>query len=114
LEIVQRCVYLDKDLVLPPIGTSGSAADVFCRSLHRPSAFRDYVHAHPGTTGTRRRPQNQMHSNHNHGSSAVAARRGERIARAAGSKVASCVTKMILNSMERKHLSAGKSAQRAN
>jgi len=29
-------------------------------------------------------------------------------------KVASCVTKMILNSMERKHLSAGKSAQRAN
>jgi signal transduction histidine kinase len=29
LEIVQRCVYLDKDLVLPPMGTSGAAETFF-------------------------------------------------------------------------------------
>lgn len=29
LEIVQRCVYLDKDLVLPPMGTSGTAETFF-------------------------------------------------------------------------------------
>ena len=29
LEILRRCVYLDKDLVLPPMGTSGSAETFF-------------------------------------------------------------------------------------
>ncbi|MGA6981301.1 MAG: hybrid sensor histidine kinase/response regulator [Candidatus Sulfotelmatobacter sp.] len=29
LEIVQRCVYLDKDLVLPPMGTAGAAETFF-------------------------------------------------------------------------------------
>ena len=29
LEILQRCVYLDKDLVLPPMGTSGAAETFF-------------------------------------------------------------------------------------
>jgi len=29
LEILRRCVYLDKDLVLPPMGTSGTAETIF-------------------------------------------------------------------------------------
>ncbi len=29
LEVVQRCVYLDKDLVLPPMGASGAAETFF-------------------------------------------------------------------------------------
>ena len=29
LEIVRRCVYLDKDLVLPPMGTSGASETIF-------------------------------------------------------------------------------------
>jgi hypothetical protein len=29
LEILRRCVYLDKDLVLPPMGTSGAAETFF-------------------------------------------------------------------------------------
>ena len=62
LETLRRCVYLDKDLVLPPMGTSGTDGDFFCRGLDRPAAIRNHDYAHSRATGARGRSQNQMHA----------------------------------------------------
>jgi len=114
LEIVQRCVYLDKDLVLPPIGTSGSAETFFV------VASTDLQHS--GIMSTRIREQLERVADLKTKCTVTITTVPVQLPPAGANesleqqvqKVASCVTKMILNSMERKHLSAGKSAQRAN
>jgi hypothetical protein len=42
------CVYVDKDLVLPPMGTSGPVETLFCGRLHRhgSSQHHDGSHSH--------------------------------------------------------------------
>jgi signal transduction histidine kinase len=114
LEIVRRCVYLDKDLVLPPMGTSGTAESFFVvasttleRSGIMTTRIREQlervtdlktkctltittVPVQFSDTGTNESLDQQVQT------------------------VAGCVTQLILTSMERKHLSAGKSTQSAN
>ncbi len=114
LEIVRRCVYLDKDLVLPPMGTSGAAESFFVvasttleRSGIMTTRIREQlervtdlktkcvltittVPVQFPDTGTNESLDQQVQT------------------------VAGCVTQLILTSMERKHLSAGKSTQSAN
>jgi len=53
LEILRRCIYLDKDLVLPAMGTSGGCRNVFCGGFHGHAAIRNYDGAYSRTTGTR-------------------------------------------------------------
>ncbi len=114
LEIVRRCVYLDKDLVLPPMGTSGAAETFFVvastnlqrsgimttrirEQLERVTDLKSKctltittVPVQFPDTGTNESLDQQVQT------------------------VAGCVTQLILTSMEQKHLSAGKSAQSAN
>ncbi len=114
LEIVRRCVYLDKDLVLPPMGTSGAAESFFVvasttleRSGIMTTRIREQlervtdlktkcvltittVPVQFPDTGTNESLDLQVQT------------------------VAGSITQLILTSMERKHLSAGKSTQSAN
>jgi signal transduction histidine kinase len=111
LETVRRCVYLDKDLVLPPMGTSG-ASEVF------------YVVAstdlqRSGIMTTRIREQLDHLTDLKSKCSLTigvvpieipAAQAGETLEQQVEA-VSGCISQMILKSMERTHLGAGKSAQ---
>jgi signal transduction histidine kinase len=111
LEIVRRCAYLDKDLVLPPMGSSGAAESFFV------VASTDL--ARSGTMTTRIREQLERVPDLKAKCllaittvpvEFVPAGADESIDQQVQS-VASCVTQMILTSMGRKHLSARKSTQ---
>ena len=51
LEVLQRCVYLDKDLVLPPMAASGAGGDLPGGGVHGPGARRHHDDAHSRATG---------------------------------------------------------------
>jgi len=107
LEVVRRCVYLDKDLVLPPMGTSGATETFFVvasadmkRSGIMTTRIREQLEHVPDlkakctlsiTTVPLELP---------------AAPEGESLERQVQA-VADCVTPMILKSMERKPTSSG-------
>jgi len=114
LEIVRRCVYLDKDLVLPAMGASGAAETFYVvastdlqrsgimttrirEQLERVSDFKAKC-----TLNITTMPVDLQH-----------APTDESLDQQV-QNVVGCVTKMILASMERKYLSAGKSGQNAN
>ena len=114
LEILRHCVYLDKDLVLPPMGTSATTETLFV-----------------------------VASTDLQGSGAMSLRIREQLERVGNLKtkctltittvpvdlppaspgasleqkvqnVADCVTQMIMTSMERKHLGAAKGTRKSN
>jgi len=113
LEIVRRCVYLDKDLVLPPMGTSGSTETFFIvastdlqRSGIMTTRIREQLERVPDlkakctltiTTVPVTLP------------SAIGSDAAQQV-----QSVADCVSQMILASRERQQLSAGKSLRDSN
>jgi signal transduction histidine kinase len=119
LEIVRRCVYLDKDLVLPPMGNSGGGETFFV------VASTDLQHS--GIMTTRIRHQlDRVPDLKAKCTVAIAAipvelppaQADESIDQQVQS-VADCVTQMMVRSMERKHLPArrsspGKTTKRVN
>ena len=117
LEIVQRCVYLDKDLVLPPMGTSGAAETFFIvastdleRSGIMTTRIREQLERVPDLKAK------CMLSITTVPVELPAAGEGELLEKQVQG-VADCVTQMVLRSMERKHVSggnAGKSKERHN
>ena len=114
LEILRRCVYLDKDLVLPPMGTSGTTETVFVvasvdmeRSGNMTTRIREQLERVTDlktkctfaiTTVPVELPSGQMGGTLE-----------EQIQTVAG-----CVTQIILTSRERKLLCAGKGAPGIN
>ncbi|MGC2272612.1 MAG: hypothetical protein WA539_11575, partial [Candidatus Sulfotelmatobacter sp.] len=114
LEILRRCVYLDKDLVLPPMGTSGAAQTLFV------VASTDLQHS--GVMTTRIREQLERVGDLKTRCAVTIA--SVPVEFAAGNPagpleqqvqtVADRLTQMILTSMERKHLRAGKGTQDVN
>jgi signal transduction histidine kinase len=114
LDILRHCVYLDKDLVLPPMGTSGGAETFFVvastdleRSGVMTTRIREQLERAPDLkskatltvmAGAVELPPVSADQSLDHQVHAVA-----------GS-----ITQMILASMERKHASAGKANGRAN
>jgi signal transduction histidine kinase len=114
LEIVRRCVYLDKDLVLPPMGTSGASETFFV------VASTDLQRSGIMTTRIREqleRTEGLMEKC----KLAIAALPIELPQELADESidrqvqgVADCVTQMILRSMESKHQSAVKKTDAAN
>jgi hypothetical protein len=114
LETLRRCVYLDKDLVLPAMGTSGAAETFFV------VASTDLQHS--GIMTTRIREQLERVSDLKTKCTLTIAANpvvlpsvqpGETLEQQVQT-VADCVSQMILTSMERKHLGAGKSASAFN
>jgi len=114
LEIVQRCVYLDKDLVLPPMGTSGAAETFFVVASTDPERS--------GIMTTRIREQLERVPDLKTKCTLTVTTVPVQLPPIEPNeeldlqiqKMAGCVTQMILTCMERKHLSTGKSAHRAN
>jgi signal transduction histidine kinase len=114
LEIVRRCVYLDKDLVLPAMGTSGAAETFYV------VASTDLLRS--GIMTTRIREQLERVSGFKAKCTLTITTMPVELQHAATDEsvdqqvqnVVSSVTQMILASMERKYLSAGKSGQNAN
>jgi signal transduction histidine kinase len=114
LEVVQRCVYLDKDLVLPPMGTAGASETFFI------VASTDLQRS--GIMTTRIREQLERIDElkekcalsiatlpvEPHGNSA------DQSLQQQVQDVADCVTQMIFRSTERKPLSGAKSAKQSN
>jgi hypothetical protein len=114
LEILRRCVYLDKDLVLPPMGTSGMTETVFVvasvdmqscgnmttrirEQLERVTDLKTKCNL-TITTVPVESPPGQM---------------GETLEEQVQT-VAASVTRMIVTSREEKKLCAGKGAQNTN
>ncbi len=116
LDVVRRCVYLDKDLVLPPMGTSGTSETFFI------VASTDLQRS--GIMTTRIREQlEQIEHLKDKCTVAISAFPIEAPASSADESVeqekqvqslADCVTQMILRSMERKHLSDAKSGKQSH
>jgi hypothetical protein len=110
LETVRRCVYLDKDLVLPPIGTSGAAETFFV------VASTDVQHC--GVMTARIREQlERVPDLRTKCTVTISAAAVELPANSAPETleqqvqtVADCVTQMILRTLERKQLGATKAA----
>ncbi len=108
LEILRRCVYLDKDLVLPPMGTSGAAETFFV------VASTDLERS--GIMTTRIREQLQRVPDFNTKCTLTITTLPVELPPDSleGSleqqvqNVVACVTQMILASMDRKHLCAAK------
>ncbi len=114
LEILRRCVYLDKDLVLPPMGTSGTTETVFVvasvdlqRSGNMTTRIREQLERVTDlktkctltiTTLPVELPSGPM---------------GETVEEQIQT-VAACVTQMILTSREQKQLCAGNGAPSIN
>lgn len=110
LEIVQRCVYLDKDLVLPPMGASGSAETFFVvastdleKSSLMTTRIREQLERVPDlktkcmiaiTTVPVELPPARPEDPLDHQVQGVA----------------DCITQMILKSLDRKHSSAGENS----
>jgi hypothetical protein len=114
LEIVRRCIYLDKDLLLPPMGTSGAAETFYV------VASTDLQRS--GIMTTRIREQLERVSNLKTKCTLTISTVPVQLP-AADTKqsldqqiqsVAGCVTQMIFTGMERKRLPAGKSSKNAN
>jgi hypothetical protein len=114
LEIVRRCVYLDKDLLLPPMGTSGASETFYV------VASTDLQRS--GIMTTRIREQLECVSDLKTKCTLTittvpvqlpAADTKESLEQQVQS-LAGWVTAMILTSMERKNLSAGKNTQSPN
>jgi signal transduction histidine kinase len=114
LEIVRRCIYLDKDLLLPPMGTSGAAETFYV------VASTDLQRS--GIMTTRIREQLERVSDLKTKCRLTISSVPVQLP-AADTKqsldqqiqsVASCVTQMIFTGMERKQLPAGKSSKNAN
>jgi sigma-B regulation protein RsbU (phosphoserine phosphatase) len=108
LEILQRCVYLDKDLVLPPMGTSGAAETFFVvastdleRSGIMTTRIREQLERVPDfktkCTLTIMASPVELPPDSREGSLEQQVQ-----------NVAAGVTQMILASMDRKHLCAAK------
>ena len=114
LEILRRCVFLDKDLVLPPMGTSGTTETVFV------VASVDMQRSENMTT--RIREQLERVTNRktkcNLTITTVPVELPSGIFEEAPEQqvqtVADCVTKMIVTSREEKKLCAGKGAPTTN
>ena len=114
LEIVQRCVYLDKDLVLPPMGTSGAAETFYV------VASTDLQRS--GIMITRIREQLERGIDLKAKCTLTITTvpielPATEVAEAVDQQVqsvAGCVTQTILSGMERKQLSKGKSAKSVN
>jgi hypothetical protein len=107
LEIVRRCVYLDKDLVLPPMGSSGAAETFFV------VASTDLQSSGIMTTRIREQLENLPDLKTKCTVSILtlpvelpSADAGKTLEQQVEA-VADCVSQMILTSMERKHSSAG-------
>jgi hypothetical protein len=110
LETVRRCVYLDKDLVLPPMGTSGAAESFFVvastdleRSGIMTTRIREQLERVPDlkakcTVTIATVPVELPAEN-----------RGETLEQQVQT-VADCVTQTIMKALDRKHLFATKAA----
>jgi signal transduction histidine kinase len=114
LEIVRRCIYLDKDLLLPPMGTSGAAETFYV------VASTDLQRSGIMTTRIReqleRVPDLKTKCTLTISSAPVqlpAADTKQSLDQQIQS-VAGCVTQMIFTGMERKRPPAGKSSKNAN
>jgi nitrogen-specific signal transduction histidine kinase len=108
LETLRRCVYLDKDLVLPPMGTSGAAETFFV------VASTDLQRSGIMTTRIREQLERitDLKTKCTLTITAVpvqlpSADSNESLDQQVQS-MASCVTQMILTSTDRKHLCTGK------
>ncbi len=117
LEIVRRCVYLDKDLVLPPMGTSGAAETFFI------VASTDLQRS--GIMTTRIREQLDLVENLREKCTFAIATMPIELPPADADRsqvsleqqiqtVADCVTQMILRSLERKQLSVMRKTEASN
>jgi len=114
LEILRRCVYLDKDLVLPPMGTSGAAESFFV------VAATDLQRSGIMTARIREQLERvtDLKTKCTLTISTVPvelpfAEPGETLEQQVQT-MAACVTRMILTSMERKQLCAEKGAHASN
>jgi sigma-B regulation protein RsbU (phosphoserine phosphatase) len=114
LEILRHCVYLDKDLVLPPMGASGTTETFFV------VASMDLQNAGIMTTRIRKQLErvSELSSKCTLTITAVPVEFSTGNADATLEQqvqtVAACVTQTILASVDRKLLSAAKSARNAN
>ena len=114
LEIVRRCVYLDKDLVLPPMGTSGTTESFFI------VASTDLQRS--GIMTTRIREQLERVPDLKTKCTLTITAVPVEVPSASGTgtvqqqvqSVADCVSQMIFASRERQQMSAGKSSQGFN
>ncbi|HXM66836.1 MAG TPA: hybrid sensor histidine kinase/response regulator [Candidatus Acidoferrum sp.] len=110
IEIVRHCVYLDKDLVLPPMGTSGTSETFFV------VASTDLRRSGIMTTRIREQLERAADLKTNGTLTMTSVPVQLPVADIEESldqqvqSVAACIAQMIQTSMERKHLSAGKSA----
>jgi hypothetical protein len=114
LEILRRCVYLDKDLVLPPMGTSGNSEAFFV------VASTDLQRSGIMTTRIREQLERIDHLKEKCTVSITTVPieldrnlADESLDGQVGG-VAECVTQMIFRSLERKHLSVVKSTKQSN
>ncbi|MGC1371532.1 MAG: hybrid sensor histidine kinase/response regulator [Candidatus Sulfotelmatobacter sp.] len=114
LEVVRRCVYLDKDLVLPPMGTAGSSETFFI------VASTDLQRSGIMTKRIREQLERVDHLQEKC-TVEIATLPIQLPAHSADESlehqvqgVADCVTQMILRTMERKQLFALKSAKPSN
>lgn len=114
LDVVRRCVYLDKDLVLPPMGTSGTSETVFI------VAATDLQRSGIMTTRIREQVERIDHLKERC-TIAISTLPIEVVGNAADESLekqvqglADSVTQMILRSMERKHLSDAKSGKQSH
>jgi hypothetical protein len=114
LEILRHCVYLDKDLVLPPMGTSGTTETFFV------VASMDLQNAGIMTTRIRKQLErvSELSSKCTLTITAVPVEFSSGNAEATLEQqvqtVAACVTQTILASVDRKLLSAAKRTRNAN
>ena len=114
LDILRRCVYLDKDLVLPPMGTSGNSEAFFV------VASTDLQRS--GIMTTRIREQIERIDHLKEKCTVAITTLPVELAPTLADEslerqvqgVAECVTQMIFRSMERKHLSVVKSTKQSN
>ncbi|MFY9911327.1 MAG: hybrid sensor histidine kinase/response regulator [Candidatus Sulfotelmatobacter sp.] len=114
LDILRRCVYLDKDLVLPPMGTSGNSEAFFV------VASTDLQRS--GIMTTRIREQLERIDHLKEKCTVAITTLPVELAPTLADEslerqvqgVAECVTQMIFRSMERKHLSVVKSTKQSN
>jgi hypothetical protein len=119
LDILRHCVYLDKDLVLPPMGTSGGAETFFV------VASTDLERSEIMTTRIRGQLEHTPDLKSRATLTVMAGMVelppisadqsvGQQALDQQVQAVAGCITQMILASMERKRASAGKANGRAN
>jgi Histidine kinase-, DNA gyrase B-, and HSP90-like ATPase len=114
LEIVRRCVYLDKDLVLPPMGTSGTTESFFIvastdlqRSGIMTTRIREQLERVPDLKAKCTLTITAVPVE-------VPSASGNGTVKQQVQSVADCVSQMIFASRERQQMSAGKSSRAFN